>query len=123
MTRSFAITSLAWLVSGAWLTVACSNPVAPSSGGMSPSPIGIQPCPTSGPGAAAFLEVKPEGLPNLTLRGPDGGVRVALLGSALPSLLLAPQGLSPTTRITTLESGAGSIVLTDATGRSRFRAP
>jgi hypothetical protein len=36
---------------GAWLTVACSSPVAPSAREMGPSQIGIQPCPTSGPGA------------------------------------------------------------------------
>lgn len=50
MTRSFAISSLAWLMSGAWLMVACSSPVAPSARDMGPSQIGIQPCPTSGPG-------------------------------------------------------------------------
>ena len=42
--------SLAWLMSSAWLTVACSSPVAPSARDMGPSQIGIQPCPTSGPG-------------------------------------------------------------------------
>ena len=49
MTRSFACASLAWLMSGTWLTVACSSPVAPSTGGLGPA--AIQPCPTSGPGA------------------------------------------------------------------------
>src|SRR4029453_1573421 len=51
MTRSFAITSLPLLMSSACLTVACSNPVAPSSGIMGHTPVGMQPCPSSGPGA------------------------------------------------------------------------
>src|SRR4029453_9086175 len=49
MTRSFPIARLAGLMSCTWLTVACGNPVAPSTVGM--DPIAIQPCPTSGPGA------------------------------------------------------------------------
>src|SRR5262245_51345510 len=51
MTRSFATASLLLQMSGAWLTIACGNPVAPSPAGMGPASAGIQPCPTSGPGA------------------------------------------------------------------------
>jgi hypothetical protein len=47
MTRSFAIPSLALMMSG--LAFACSGPVTPSNGGM--GPVAMQACPTSGPGA------------------------------------------------------------------------
>src|SRR5688572_21559662 len=48
MTRSFAIASLAWLMSGAWLAFACGGSVGPPADG--PGPTAMQSCPTSGPG-------------------------------------------------------------------------
>ena len=47
MRRSF--TFAVWLISGTWLALACSGPVTPDTGG--PDAAGMQPCPTSGPGA------------------------------------------------------------------------
>jgi hypothetical protein len=38
---------------------------------------------------AAFMEVQPNGVVHLTLRGPDGNARAALLGASAPSLVLA----------------------------------
>src|SRR5262245_36440676 len=49
MARSFAIAGLVWLLSGTWLALACGGPVTPSPGGT--SPVAMQTCPTSGPGA------------------------------------------------------------------------
>lgn len=49
MTRCFTIASLAWLMSGTWLALACSGPVTPSDGGKGPA--AMQACPTSGAGA------------------------------------------------------------------------
>ena len=46
--RRSAVASLLTLLSGAWLTAACSNPVGPSTVSTGS---GMQPCPTSGPGA------------------------------------------------------------------------
>src|SRR4249920_2082329 len=46
--RSFAIAGLVWLMSGAFLTLGCGSPAAPSAGGM--GPVAMRPCPTSGPG-------------------------------------------------------------------------
>lgn len=46
--RSFAIASLVWLMTGAWLA-GCGGPTRPSGG--STGPVAIQTCPTSGPGA------------------------------------------------------------------------
>ena len=76
-----------------------------------------------GRSGAAFLEVRRDSLADLTLRGPDGGVRVALIGTRLPALLLAPEGSRPTVSLQTSPTGTGSLMLADEAGRLRFRAP
>ena len=78
---------------------------------------------SDGRSGAAFLEVRRDSLADLTLRGPDGGVRAALIGARLPELLLAPQGSRPTAILETTPAGTGSLTLADAAGRLRFRAP
>jgi hypothetical protein len=72
---------------------------------------------------AAFLEVHGNGAVALTLRGPDSGVRAALLGTATPSLTLSPDGGRSSAALLTTPQGAGMIQLTDPAGRMRFRAP
>jgi hypothetical protein len=73
--------------------------------------------------AAAFLEVQRNGVGQLTLRGPDGDVRAALLATETPSMILsATRGVSGAA-ITTTANGAGQVALKDGTGRTRFRAP
>jgi len=72
---------------------------------------------------AAFMEVRPDGIAHVTLQGPDGGVRAALLGAKTPSLALASKGFPNSAVLRTAEDGQGSLILKDATGRSRFRAP
>ncbi|HET9328416.1 MAG TPA: hypothetical protein VFQ05_16740 [Candidatus Eisenbacteria bacterium] len=73
--------------------------------------------------AAAFLEVQRNGAGNLTLRGPDGDVRAALLATETPSMILsAIRGVSGAA-LTTTANGAGQMALKDGTGRTRFRAP
>lgn len=72
---------------------------------------------------AAFLEVQPAGVAHLTLRGPDGEVRAALIGARMPSLALSPEGMGATAVLTTLPEGGGSLALNDARGRVRFHAP
>ena len=73
--------------------------------------------------AAAFLEVTRNGVGNLTLRGPDGDVRAALLATQTPSMILsATRGVSGAA-LTTTANGAGQVALKDGTGRTRFRAP
>jgi hypothetical protein len=75
-----------------------------------------------GRSSAAFLEVRRDSFADLTLRGPDGGVRATLLGSRLPMLMLAPEGSRPTVTLASSAS-AGSIALGDVQGRLHFRAP
>lgn len=73
--------------------------------------------------AAAFLEVQGNGVGHLTLRGPDGEVRAALLATQTPSMILsATPGVSGAA-LTTTANGAGQVALKDGTGRTRFRAP
>ena len=72
---------------------------------------------------AAFMEVLPDGITQVTLRGPDGGVRAELRGTNTPSLALASKGFPNGAVVRTSESGQGSLMLKDAAGRSRFRAP
>jgi len=95
------------------------------AGGMEVEPSGtIKLVLGSGSGArgAAFIEVQKDG-PVVTLRGPDGGVRVALLGTPAPSVSLSPQGQRSSAAMTTLPNGSGELFLTDAEGRRTFRAP
>ena len=72
---------------------------------------------------SAFLEVQENGVAHLTLRGADGGVRAALLGGSAPSVSLSPQGQRSSAALVTLGDGSGSLFLTDAMGRTRFRVP
>lgn len=72
---------------------------------------------------AAFMEVRPDGIVHVTLRGSDGGVRAALVGARTPSLALASEGKRPGATLRTAADGLGALLLTDATGRTRFRAP
>ena len=72
---------------------------------------------------SAFLEVQENGVAHLTLRGPDGGVRAAVLGSSAPSVSLSPQGQRSSAALVTLGDGSGSLFLIDAMGRTRFRVP
>jgi hypothetical protein len=78
---------------------------------------------TGGSTGAAFLEVRGDSVVDFTLRGADGAVRAALVGSRTPSLLLAPEGMRPTASLLTAPDGGASIVLVDGQGRLRFRAP
>jgi|KBSSwiStaDraftv2_1062776.scaffolds.fasta_scaffold266207_3 hypothetical protein len=70
---------------------------------------------------AAFMEVRPDGITQVTLRGPDGGVRAALLGANTPSLALASKGFPNGVVVRTAENGQGSLMLKDSAGRARFR--
>ena len=72
---------------------------------------------------AAFLEVQRNGIVHFTLRGPDGGVRAALLGSRAPSLSLSSSGQHSGAVVATRENGSGAILLNDAAGKSRFQVP
>jgi hypothetical protein len=72
---------------------------------------------------AAFMEVRPDGITNVTLRGPDGRVRASLLGANTPSLALASKGFSDGAVLRSAENGQGSLMLKDAAGRSRTRFP
>jgi len=69
----------------------------------------------------AFMEVRTDGTAHITLRGPDGGVRAALLGAQTPSLELASKGFSNGAVLRATKNGQGSLMLTDAGGRSRRR--
>jgi hypothetical protein len=71
----------------------------------------------------AFLEVRRDSVVDLTLRGPDGGARVMLLGARSPSLALTAEGARAAVALGARPDGVGSIVLSDAEGRLRFRAP
>ena len=68
------------------------------------------------------MEVRPDGITNVTLRGPDGRMRAALLGADTPSLALASKGFSNGAVLRTTENGRGSLMLKDTGGRSRFRS-
>jgi len=78
---------------------------------------------TNGKSGAAFLEVQQNGVAHLTLRGPEGDVRAALLGSSAPSLSLSPGGERSSVALMTQPDGSGSLFLTDSQGRTRFSAP
>jgi hypothetical protein len=72
---------------------------------------------------AAFLEVQGDGNAHLTLRGPDGGVRASLLATKRPVLVLSPEGQPAGASLRVNEDGSGLLLLTDRSGRVRFRAP
>jgi hypothetical protein len=72
---------------------------------------------------AAFMEVRPDGIAHVILRAPDGSVRAQLLGAETPSLALASKGYPNGAVLRTAENGQGSLMLKDAAGRSRYRAP
>ena len=76
-----------------------------------------------GPTGAAFLEVQKNGIVHLTMRGPDGSVRAALIGSHAPSLALSSQGQHSGAVLASRADGAGALTLIDDLGRTRFRAP
>jgi hypothetical protein len=73
--------------------------------------------------AAAFLEVQPGGVALLSLRGPDGGVRAAMVGSGLPSLSLSPPGPRSSAGLVTMQDSSGSLFLSDARGKTRYERP
>jgi len=73
--------------------------------------------------AAAFLEVQHNGVGQLTLRGPEGDVRAALLATQTPSMILSTTGGMSGVALTTTADGAGQVALKDGTGRTRFHAP
>jgi hypothetical protein len=73
--------------------------------------------------AAAFLEVQRNGSGHLTLCGPEGGVRAALLATQTPSMVLSAAGGVSGVALTTTANGAGQVALKDENGRTRFRAP
>jgi len=77
----------------------------------------------NGTTAAAFLEVQRNGVGHLTLRGPEGDVRAALLATQTPSMILSATGGVSGVALTTTANGAGQVALKDGTGRTRFRAP
>jgi hypothetical protein len=74
-------------------------------------------------GSAAFLQVHGSGVVDLTMRGPDGSVRAALLATASPSLSLSANGRHSAVTAMAQQDGAGTLLLTDAAGGLRFRAP
>jgi len=74
-------------------------------------------------GSAAFLQVHGNGIVDLTMRGPDGGVRAALLATASPSLSLSANGRHSALTAMAQPDGAGTLLLTDAVGGLRFHAP
>ena len=72
---------------------------------------------------AAFLQVHGSGAVDLTLRGVDGRVRAALLATSTPSLSLSANGQHSAVSAMAQSDGSGILALTDAEGRTRFRAP
>ncbi len=73
--------------------------------------------------SAAFLQVHGSGVVDLTMRGPDGGVRAAILATASPSLSLSANGRHSAVTAMAQPDGGGALLLTDAAGGLRFRAP
>jgi hypothetical protein len=72
---------------------------------------------------AAFLEVQGNGAVGLTLRGPDSGIRAALLGTSAPSLTLSPEGTETSVAQVSASASGGQLRLAETGGRVRFRAP
>jgi hypothetical protein len=72
---------------------------------------------------AAFLEVQRNGNAHLTMRGPDGAVRATLLATPSPSLALSSGSGHSAATFTTMADGSGAVMLSDAAGRLRFKAP
>jgi hypothetical protein len=73
-------------------------------------------------GASAHIVVQPHES-QLTLNAPDGQWRAVLAGSNQPSLSLSPDGRAANAALLTRDDGTGSVLLRDALGRPRFRAP
>jgi hypothetical protein len=73
--------------------------------------------------ASAHLVVAREGNVQLTLRAPDGGVRAGIAGSDQPSVWIAPTGGEATAALRTRDDGGGEVLVRDARGQGRFRAP
>jgi len=73
--------------------------------------------------AAAFLEVHDNGRADLTLRAPDGGLRVAMVAADAPSFVLAGTSEVPSLSLRVTPDGSGQVQLSDRSGRLRFRAP
>ena len=100
------------------------DPGGAVAGGMEVKPDGtIRFVLGNGTTAAAFLEVHRNGYGHLTLSGPEGGVRAALLATQTPSIILSAAGGVSGVALTTTANGAGQVALKDAKGRTRFRAP
>ena len=72
--------------------------------------------------ASAHLVIARDGSATLTLRSPDGQVRAGL-GGAHPSVWVSPAGGAPVAALRTRDDGGGELVVRDADGRARFRAP
>ena len=73
--------------------------------------------------ASAHLVIARDGTAQLTLRAPDGSVRAGLAGSNQPSAWLSPTGGEPTVAMRTRDDGGGEVLVRDAQGLPRFRAP
>lgn len=73
--------------------------------------------------ASAHLLVRRDGEAQFSLRSPDQRVHVALVASPTPSLWISPDGQGPTVALSTDDTGAGQLIVRDALGRARFRAP
>ena len=115
MRRSFAIAGVVWLLSGAWLALACGGPVTPSTGG--PGPVVLQSCPTSGlggvPSQGACWVFSPASAGASTLGQNAGRLNYALEppGSARSTLVVLLNG-----------SGSNPSQLTNGTTRNLFAA-
>lgn len=95
-----------------------------AAGGMEVRPDGtIRLVLGTGRTGAAFLEVQHDGVVHLTMKGPEGDVRAALLATQIPSLLLSSTGGVSGVALTTASDGSGQVALKDGTGRTRFHAP
>jgi hypothetical protein len=68
--------------------------------------------------AAAFLEVQRNGIGHLTLCGPEGDIRAALLATRTPSMILSATGGVSGVALTTTANGGGRLALQDGTGRT-----
>ena len=73
--------------------------------------------------ASAHLVIARDGTAQLTLRAPDGTVRAGLAGSDQPSAWLSPTGGEATVAMRTRDDGGGEVLVKDAQGLARFRAP
>ncbi len=94
------------------------------AGGIESAPDGTLRLVLGGRGTpSAHLVVSRAGGAQLTLRAADGRVRAGVAGSDMPSVWLAPSGGEASAALLTQQDGGGRIVVRDAAGRARFRAP